>query len=213
MIIIYKALVFSLLIFPVLASARESGKNNIFFFQGLVGSTILGESENVPVGAGEEQVKKAALGLTTALGYKWETFSFELIYANFGKTSNNMDDFYLEEHEASFIGGGLHWTWSWFDLKLGWGGATDTTTYVQGDRSTTFRAFPDKSKTSSAGGYFGLGFNFDLSPTTEFIIDYTGYAWTNDEPQRLGVDANPDLIFTENKVGMAVLSLGLRFFF
>lgn len=203
-----------LLLFSGMASAKssESRMNNTAFFSGIIGSTIPGESETVPDNVDGDQTPKAGVGGSIAAGYKWETFSLELIYTNFGTTENNIADQYTEEHKAYFIGGGLHWTWHWFDLKLGWGTGNDKVSYKKGLESTSFSATPNGQSNSGSGAYFGIGLNFDLGQRTEFIIDYTGYAWNQDDIQSITVDGT-----SEESEGymskMGMLGIGLRRFF
>lgn len=198
-------------LFPILAYCRGNGKQNIPYVQLMVGRSALGESDDVANGAIDDQTQEASTAMTGAIGYRWEHFSLELIYAFLGTPSNDIGEYYTEEHKVNFIGGGLHWTWSWFDLKVGWGSASDTVSYKKGPNSTTFSADPNKETTNNTAGYFGLGLNFDLGTDTEFVIDYTGYGWTSDEPQHFSLDGQ-DTTNTETTAGIGVFSIGLRWF-
>lgn len=194
------------------AKGGQSRMTDTAYITGLIGSAIQAESETAPVSVKDDQNPEASTAGSLAIGYKWEHFAMEFVYANFGATTNDIADKYTEEHKAFFFGAGLHWMWGWFDLKFGWGTGNDKVSYKQGAGSTTFSADPNGESSGGRGGYFGIGLNFDLGARTEFIIDYTGYAWSQKDLQTISVDG--DTLDSEDYMTkMATFSIGLRRFF
>src|SRR5688572_18606756 len=121
-----KSLLLFLCLVPFIADAaprRGGRKQNMFYFQGMLGRSAMAEIDDIAEEAKDDQEPEAGTALAAALGYRWENFSLEVMFAHLGNPSMDVGEYYTEEHKTSFIGGGLHWTWAWFDLKLGWGTA------------------------------------------------------------------------------------------
>ena len=194
--------------------ADKGGKqNNKPFLSLYVGKALGGNDDTAPsVVKDKEEDWDIGTGGSAVAGYKWGVFSLEAVYTSFGTSEANFNDYYKEKHRPFFVGGGLHWTFKFFDLKLGFGTGNDRVTYTQGPNSTTFSTTPSGGKNSGAGSYLGFGFNINLSPTTEFLIDYTGYNWEYSDSQTINVNGDTK-VTDEPWTSMEMLSFGIRRFF
>ncbi len=208
-------IIFLLTVMNVSYSWADKGgrQNNKPFLSLYVGQALGGNADTAPpVVKDKDEEWDIGTGGSGVVGYKWGVFSLEALYTIFGTSEANYNDYYKEKHSPFFLGGGLHWTFSFFDLKLGFGTGNDRVTYTQGPNSTTFTTTPSGGKSSGAGTYFGFGFNINLSPSTEFLIDYTGYNWAYSDSQTITV--NGDTKVTDKpRTSMGMLSLGIRRFF
>ena len=211
-------LIFSLLFLIINLTpcwAKNNGKqNNKPFVSLYIGRAFGANIDTAPTIVKEKEEEWDTLGTGGSLvaGYKWGVFSLEALYTSFGTSEVNYNDFYKEKHRSFFLGGGLRWTLSFFDIKIGFGTGNDKVTYTQGPSSTTFSTSPGGGKNSGSGGYFGFGFNFDLSPSTEFLIDYTSYSWNFSDSQTITVNGDAKTT-DEPSTTMGMFSLGLRRFF
>ena len=183
---------------------------NTIYAQAMIGSSVMAEVTNTPSTVSDQE-SEASTAITGAIGYRWKYFGLELLAASLGETTVNHSDFYTETHKATFIGGGLHWAWWFFDLKFGWGNLTDKTKFEKGDKSASFSANPNNKSTGQTAGYFGIGLNFDLGENTELVIDYTAYAYTKKKPQVLVLDGVTHES-SDPEYGIGTINLGLRWF-
>jgi hypothetical protein len=183
---------------------------NTFYVQGMLGPGVLNEVENYATTSNKQEFK-GQTAISGVIGYRWKYFGVEALATTFGHLSINHDDYYTESHEVSFVGLGVHWAWWFFDLKLGGGSINDKTTYEKGSKATTFSANPNEKSRGQTAGYFGIGFNVDLGPNTEFIIDYTSYAYTKDKVQTFELDGRTSS-FSESDFAITTLSFGIRWF-
>jgi hypothetical protein len=214
----FSVLLLVCLFIPSISHARRgpsSDKHNSLYLQGMVGKSFLTESDNVPSGLDEEEQKDiTSTPYAAILGYRFRYFCLELGYVGLGETGYEIGDIYEEKHDASLVMAGVKWIWGWFDLKVGAAIVNDSITYTKGSGANAdFAADPEKQDGSATGGYFGIGFNFDLWASTELIFDYTGYAWTVDEEQTIQINSTEDHTSSDISHSMAVLSVGLRTFF
>lgn len=214
----FSVLLLVCLLIPSISHARRgpsSDKHNSLYLQGMVGKSFLTESDNVPSGLDEEdQEDITSSSYAAILGYRFRYFCLELGYVGLGETGYKIGNIYEEKHDASLVMAGVKWIWGWFDLKLGAAIVNDKITFTKGSgASASFEADPKQQDASATGGYFGIGFNFNLWGSTELIIDYTGYAWTVAEEQTIYIDNTEEETDDSISHSMAVLSVGLRTFF
>ncbi len=193
-------------------SSYEKAKANKLYVVGSIGTGVLGESSDEQGGVSiSDQTMETATNLTGVLGYRFNIFALELMFASLGKPEIQFEDQYTETHDANFIGGGFHWTWNWFDLKVGYGNVKDTVKFENGPLGANINFDPKSSSTSSLGAYFGIGANFNLGKDTEFIFDYTGFAW-EDDTKRSWTNGTASGSSDSKSNAYTLLSVGIRWF-
>lgn len=196
------------LIFLSSCSSYEKSKANKMYIAGLVGTGQLNESDDEVGGTtGADQTIDGSTNYSGVLGYRFNIFALELVATSLGKSEIQFEDKYTEVHEARFIGGGFHWTWNWFDLKVGYGNVKDKVSF----ESQTINFDPRSSSTSSLGSYFGIGANFNLEKDTEFLFDYTAYAW-EDDTKRSWSSGTASGSSNSKTNAFVTLGIGLRWF-
>lgn len=165
---------------PLISNAQDSSnKEETLFAYGIYGRTIaLDDEEDRHSGlSGLPVTHDVSSGFQVAAGYRWKYLGIEAVYGDFGKPAITYQDKFSVEKNVRFVGGGLHWFLWIFDLKLGWISAKGTRKFTLANNASAVAVTPMTSKISSGGGYFGLGFNFNLGSNTELVLDYTAYTF------------------------------------
>lgn len=199
-----------IIVLSILASCSsyEKSKANKLYVAGLVGTGQLNESDDEVGGTtGADQTIDGSTNFSAILGYRFNIFALEFMATSLGKSEIQFEDKYTEKHDARFIGGGFHWTWNWFDLKVGYGNVKDKVSF----ESQTVTFDPRSSSTSNLGAYFGLGANFNLGKDTEFLFDYTSFAW-DDDTKRSWSSGSASGSSNSKKNAYTTLAIGIRWF-